>query len=103
MKRVCQAIHEETLCRSSTTPVESRIRRINQILQGWCGYFNQGPVQKAYKIVMWYTEQRIRRWLMRKHKRRGTGYRQYSSEMLYERFGLYKPLVPSKGQSSAKA
>ena len=103
MMRVCQAIHEETLCRSSTISVESRIRRINQILRGWCGYFNQGPVQRTYKIVMWYVEQRLRRWLMRKHKRRGTGYRQYSSESLYERFGLYRPLALPMGQPSAKA
>lgn len=92
MKRVRAAIHEETSRRWSATTVESRIQKINWILRGWCGYFDQGPVLKAHMAVMAYTERRLRRWLMRKHKRKGTGYRQYSNELLYERLGLYKPV-----------
>ena len=30
---------------------------------------------------------------MKKHKRRGTGYRQYPAEYLYETLGLYRPDV----------
>jgi group II intron reverse transcriptase/maturase len=103
IKRVRKAIHEETSRRWNTTTVEERVRWINQILRGWCGYFNQGPVQTTYKLLSEYTERRLRRWLMRKHKRRGTGYRQYTDEMLYKQFGLYKPTAPGRRQLSAKA
>ena len=103
IKRVRKAIHDETSSRWNTTTVEERVRWINQILRGWCGYFNQGPVQTTYTLLSSYTERRLRRWLMRKHKRRGTGYRQYSDEMLYEQLGLYKPVAPGRRQLSAKA
>ena len=56
-------------------------------------YLNQGPVFREYRMITAYTARRLRRWLMKKHKRRGTGYRQYPDEYLYERLGLYKPWV----------
>jgi RNA-directed DNA polymerase len=103
IQRVRRRIHEETSPRWNMTTVEKRVLEINQILRGWCGYFNQGPVTKAYTIVRQYTERRIRRWLMKKHKRRGTGYRQYPDQHLYEVLGLYKPVAPSPGQPRAKS
>lgn len=103
ISRVKRSIHEETSARWNSTTVESRVRSINRILRGWCGYFDQGPVQKTYSMVTAYTERRLRRWLMRKHKRRGAGYRQYPDDALYKRFGLYKPIALPKGQPRAKA
>jgi len=101
--RLRRKIHEETSSRWNSTTVESRVREINRILRGWCGYFDQGPVQRTYEIVTMYTERRLRRWLVRKHKRRGAGYRQYPDEVLYGRLGLYKPTPRPKGQPRAKA
>jgi hypothetical protein len=43
----------------------------------------------SYKIIRNYTEKRLRRWLVNKHKGKGTGYRQYPDEYLYERLSLY--------------
>lgn len=103
IKAVKRKIHEETSCRWNSTTVESRVREINRILRGWCGYFDQGPVQKTYTIVTEYTGRRLRRWLMRKHKKRGTGYRQYPDEVLFGRLGLYKPTARPRSQPSAKA
>jgi hypothetical protein len=40
---------------------------------------------------------------MQKHKRRGTGYRQYPDEYLYETLGLYNPHVHRINQTKAKA
>lgn len=101
--RLRQKIHEETSPRWNSTTIESRVRELNRILRGWCGYFDQGPVQRTYKIVTRYTERRLRRWLMRKHKRKGSGYDQYPGEALYERFGLYKPNARPMGQPRTKA
>ena len=96
VKRVRQRIHGETSRRWNLTSVEERVREVNAILRGWCGYFDQGPVFREYRILRSYTERRLRRWLMKKHQRRGTGYRRYPDEYLYETLGLYKPWAPNR-------
>jgi hypothetical protein len=95
VKRVRRRIHDETSRRWNLTSVEKRVRQVNAILRGWCGYFDQGPVFREYRMLKTYTERRLRRWLMKKHQRRGTGYRRYPDEYLYETLGLYRPRVPN--------
>lgn len=103
VQRVCRRIHEETSRRWLTTSVEKRVAEINSILRGWCNYFDQGPVAAEYRKVRRYTERRFRRWLMMKHhKGRGSGYRQYSDAYLYEGLGLYLPNAKSGGPPRAK-
>ena len=76
IKRALNEIHDMTSTRWNCTSPEDRIERINSFLRGWAGYFNQGPVTRSYKVVRQYTERRLRRWLVRKNRQRGTGYRQ---------------------------
>jgi RNA-directed DNA polymerase len=103
ISRVLAKIHEETSRRWNEDPVEKRVLELNRILRGWCGYFDQGPVYRPYKLVRRYTERRLRRWLMKKHKRRGTGYRQYPDDFLYEKLGLFNPHVHRLSRARAKA
>lgn len=100
---VLERIHDVTSRRWNQDPIEKRIGEVNLILRGWCGYFDQGPVRRVYDLVKAYTERRIRRWLMKKHKRRGTGYRQYPDELLYGEFGLFNPHVHRISRTKAKA
>ena len=91
LKKVIGKIHEETSRQWLMSTAEIRVIQINRILQGWCNYFNQGPVLASYKILRKYTEKRLRRWLVHKKKLKGTtGYRQFPDEYLYEKLGLYK-------------
>ena len=91
LKKVTRKIHEETSRQWLLSTAEIRVIQINQILRGWCGYFNQGPVLGSYKKLRRYTERRLRRWLVMKHKMRGTtGYRQFPDEFLYGKLGLYQ-------------
>lgn len=103
VQSVCRRIHDETSRRWCTSTAEKRVQELNLILRGWCGYFNQGPVARAYRTVRRYTERRLRRWLIKKHGRRGTGYRQYPDAHLYEMLGLYQLSVPSRSQLRAKS
>lgn len=96
-------IHEETSCRWSGQSPQERIAEINPILRGWCGYFNQGPVISVYRLIRRYTERRLRRWLMRRQQRGGTGYKQYPDAYLYETLGLYKPPTSREAVLKAKA
>ena len=102
LSRVLRTVHDETSRRWLLTSAERRVDEINAAVRGWCGYFNQGPVGREYRIIRKYTERRLRRWLMKKHKRRGTGYRQYPDEYLYEKLGLYKPDERRISSPSAK-
>jgi RNA-directed DNA polymerase len=103
ISQVTRKIHDETSRRWLQDPPEKRILEVNRILRGWCGYFDQGPVFQPYRTVARYTERRMRRWLMKKHKRRGTGYRQYSDEYLYGTLGLFNPHVHRIDRAKAKA
>ena len=103
ISRLLDKIHEETSRRWNQDPVEKRVEWLNLILRGWCGYFDQGPVFRPYRRTKSYTARRLRRWLMKKHKRRGTGYRQYLDEYLYGKLGLFDPHAYRISRARAKA
>jgi RNA-directed DNA polymerase len=103
IKRAFGEIRDMTSVRWNCTSPEERIDKINSFLQGWAGYFSQGPVTRTYKLIRQYTERRIRRWLMGKSGQRGTGYRQYPDEYLYEKLGLYMLPRTRADLSRAKA
>lgn len=90
LKRIIGKIHDETTPRWNMESAEKRVTELNALLRGWAGYFNQGRVIRAYQIIQRYTDARLRRWLIRRQGKRGTGYRQYSNEYLYETLGLYR-------------
>jgi group II intron reverse transcriptase/maturase len=90
IKRIKRGIHDATSLRWNATSAASRVEELNPMLRGWAGYFNQGPVSKIYRGLQAYTERRLRIWLMRKRGKKGTGYRQYPDEYLYETLGLYR-------------
>jgi hypothetical protein len=69
---------------------ENPVAEFNALLRGWSGYFNQGRVIRAYRVIQRYTAARLRRWLIRRQRKRGTGYRQYPAEYLYKTLGLYQ-------------
>ena len=61
---------------------------LNRKLVGWANYFRLGPVTKAYERVNRHVCQRLRRWLCRKHKLAGGGYRRYPDRVLHNEMGL---------------
>lgn len=101
LKRIIERIHDETTSRWNLDPVEKRITELNAILRGWSGYFNQGRVTPTYWVIQKYTDRRLRRWLIRRQGKRGTGYRQYPNEYLYETLGLYR--LPTSRAAVAQA
>ena len=101
--KLLRRIREETSSRWNWQQPAARIEEINPVLRGWCEYFNQGPVGKAYRVVRRYTERRFRRWLMRRQQKRGTGYRQYPDRYLYQVVGLFKPPESRIERLNAKA
>jgi len=101
VRRLLRRIHEETSRKWNWQTAEKRVSELNPVLRGWCQYFNQGPVLQAYELARRYTERRFRRWMMRRSKRKGTGYKQYSDSYLYDTLGLFRP--PDKRRATLNA
>jgi group II intron reverse transcriptase/maturase len=101
LQRIIQRIHDETTPRWNLGSAETRVSALNALLRGWSGYFNQGRVIRTYRVIQGYTRRRLQRWLIRRQGKRGTGYRQYPDEYLYETLGLYQ--LPESRTAVAKA
>ena len=101
--RLRRRIHDETSRRWDCLLPQERIPVINSILRGWCGYFSHGHVLPTYRVMRRYTELRLRRWLMRREKRYGTGYKRYPSAYLYQTLGLYPIPTRRADMLNAKA
>lgn len=103
VQRLLQRVHDATVPHKHAESPELRIAAINRLLRGWAEYFNQGPVIPTYRLVRWYVQRRLQRWLTRRSGQAGTGYRQYPDEYLYEGLGLYALPLRRADLPSAKA
>jgi RNA-directed DNA polymerase len=104
VSRVCAAISEWTGRRWFFLEASEQVARLNQLLTGWRSYFARGSFWKAFKAVDRHVLRRIRRWLCRKHKIRGTGGRTYPLTYLYQELGLValEATAPRRSVSRAK-
>ena len=67
---------------------EDRVAKLNRKLIGWSNYFCLGPVSKAYASVDRHACKRLRQWLCKKHKVRGSGKTRFPDQYLYQELGL---------------
>lgn len=84
---ICDRISEETSRRTEYRSEREQVRRLNQMLMGWCNYFRLGYVTGAWKVVQQHACRRLRRWLRGKHGRR-MGCQGPPNLLLYEEYGL---------------
>jgi group II intron reverse transcriptase/maturase len=86
--RVCREISELTSSRWTPKDAADRVAAINRKLTGWSNYFCLGPVSKAYAAVDRHACRRLRQWLCKKHKVRGSGTSRYPDNYLYQELGM---------------
>jgi group II intron reverse transcriptase/maturase len=88
VKRICQAISNETGRNRTQSDHTALVTKLNRMMTGWANYFCLGPVSKAYRAVDQHARRRLRWWLCHKHKvsRPGTG--RFPDECLYGSYGL---------------
>src|SRR4029450_8851411 len=60
-------------------PWEDVARALNRTVQGWANYFSYGSVTKAREAVQLYLYHAVRRFLRRRHKVAGSGFRRVPS------------------------
>jgi RNA-directed DNA polymerase len=98
----CRKLTELTVRLPTFMPPESLVQKMNQVLRGWANYFNHGTYRSAFKAVHAHACRRVRRWLRRKYKFRGEGYRQYPDQRLVREFRLLDLRRYPRGDSWAK-
>lgn len=88
IKRMVKSITEETDRRRTLLDADFIVNRLNRKLAGWANYFCLGPVSPAYKAIDIHVKQRLRRWLCKKHKVQGKGFKRYPDQYLHTQLGL---------------
>lgn len=72
-------------------PWEDVARDLNRTVRGWSAYFSYGSVTQARHGVRLYLYHAVRRFLRRRHKVAGSGYRRFPSEEVFGKLGVLSP------------
>jgi RNA-directed DNA polymerase len=90
-KKVIEILRKvrDTLRRSGDLTVREAVVRINPIVRGWVNYFRIGNASREFDTVRAGVERKVRRFAVKKLKRRGFGWTRWSSAIVYGRWGLY--------------
>jgi RNA-directed DNA polymerase len=70
-------------------PWEEVVDPLNRSVRGWAAYFHYGSSWKARDAVQRYLCQTVRRFLCRRHKVAGGGYRQFPEARLFGELGVF--------------
>lgn len=103
LKRMIVSITEETDRSRCLLDGEVVVGRLNRKLTGWANYFCLGRVSSSYRAIHTHVKQRLRRWLCRKHKVRGSGRTRYPDQYLHEQMGLINLPMRTRNLPWAKA
>ena len=91
-KRFHEAIREELNHWTTWRDVTEAVEGVNRIARGWANYFHYGSSTKVFTNEKRWLEERLRTWLVKKHRgragRKGR-YTTFPSKRLYEEYGLY--------------
>jgi len=79
-------------------PWEDIVRILNRTVRGWCNYFSYGTVTKARHDVglHLYHYHAVRRFLRRRHKIAGSGYRRFPMPRVFGELGVLSPFTVSR-------
>jgi RNA-directed DNA polymerase len=78
-----------TLRESRHLSVRDAVARVNPIVRGWTNYFRVGNSSRELSAVRTGVELKVRRFAVKKLKRRGLGWARWSSAIVYGTWGLY--------------
>jgi group II intron reverse transcriptase/maturase len=90
LRGLCRKISEQTERRWLWLDTDELVGRLNRVLQGWANYFCLGTVSQAYRRVAAHVCHRLRQWLVRKHKVRGSQWARYADQYLHKTLGLLR-------------
>ena len=70
--------------------VEQVIAELNPVIRGWVNYFRIGNSSRKFGKIRLYAANKVRKFIRRREKKSGYGYKEYPDIYLYERIGLYR-------------
>ncbi len=91
MRRVKQKLRNMTDSRMTWQNAEKVVVDVNRVLRGWTNYFSYGSLWKKYHELERFMQQRLRGWLVRKHKVYGRGECKFPPAYIYDELGLLHP------------
>ena len=103
VKHIRREIKEQTCRKTLARGEDVVINMVNRVVRGWVEYFYYGHCSKTMASLKWYTEERVRTYLRRKHRKRGRGYEAYPNKYLYQGIGLYGIPTTAPWKQLAKA
>ena len=80
---------KEVFRRYSSQPLARVVELINPVLRGWVNYFAVGHSSRCFQWVKRWVELKVRRHLMKARKRKGFGWKRWSTRWLYATLGLF--------------
>src|ERR1700726_1753945 len=78
----------DLLVPSNIDPWPKVCDKLNRSLRGWSNYFGYGSRSKAYRSVDQYVFERVRRFLVRRHKVQGRGNRRFTFDVIHRELGV---------------
>jgi len=92
----------QRLRNGNQAPWEEVVRRLNQTLRGWAAYYCYGSLAKAPHDVDQHLYHTVRRFLRRRHKLAGPGYRQFPEQDVFGKLGVLSlQRLPRLGAANA--
>lgn len=91
-KKKVQAIMEkvrEHLTEKRNQNVGQMVKGLNSILRGWVDYYRVGHSSKEFGFIRQWVERKVRRFVRKSQGRNGFGWKEWSSRVVYEDWGLY--------------
>jgi len=64
------------------------LERIGSVIVGWVNYFRVGNSGRAFDWIRFEIMRKIRRFVMKQKGRRGCGWKRWSNETIYKKWGL---------------
>ena len=65
------------------------ILKVNEIIRGWVNYYRIGHCSRIFNKIRNWIERKIRRYQRKKQNRKGFGWKKWSKEVVYDKWGLY--------------
>jgi len=70
-------------------PLQVAIARVNAVVRGWVNYFRVGNSRSAFDNVRYGVERKVRRFAAKRSGHRGFGWKRWSSDIVYDKWGLF--------------
>lgn len=90
-KKVAELISKVKLylAQSRDKTVIEMIKELNPILRGWINYYRIGHCSRTLTFIKIWVERKVRRFARKAQKKFGFGWKEWSNEVIYGKWGLY--------------